>query len=83
LSATQDPPQRLLSPTKRRIWNPYTPNKVGGADLREKAAMTYACLRKAGWTDYAGPGLVDSRGYVIPESDPSIKPEPPAVGRAH
>jgi hypothetical protein len=54
---------RLLSPSSRRIWSPRADDP--------KAEFTEACLRRAGWTDYRGPGRADDRGWIIKSTDPA------------
>lgn len=72
---------RLLSPTKKRIYpNPSTGLNQGDSERStnvvrrasmlnepgEPDLMTVEALKKAGWTDYDGPGKTDKLGFVIP-----------------
>lgn len=59
---------RLLSPTRRRIWTPATDD--------DTTASTFAALTTAGWTAYDGPARVNAHGFVIAGSDPAVTPRP-------
>lgn len=73
----------LLSPSQRRLWDMKAPITYPGenADTRTRNQMdaksTYECLRRAGWTPYGGPAQRDKRGFIVPGSDPRLRPEPP------
>ncbi len=73
------PDSRLLSAMRRRIWSPLRDFMVDGekhTQMKPDAPKTYASLLRAGWTPYFGPGEADSRGWVVPGSDPTITPVP-------
>lgn len=67
-------PVRLLSPTRRRIWQPkldyQTPVLVQAAV--EIAKKTAKQLLEAGWSHYSGPAEVDSHGWVVAGTDPLL-----------
>lgn len=78
------PDPRLLSPMRRRIY----PNAKTGTAIEKAGPlvqalranlqpgqpdmMTWMGLKKLGWTEYAGPGVTDERGYIVPGSDPAV-----------
>lgn len=82
-----DPRMRLLSPTKTRIYpNPSTgvegnqevgpvfAVQRGGLSRGQADAVTMAALLKLGWKQYEGPARTDDRGWVIPGTDPTVRP---------
>lgn len=72
-------PIRLISPAHRRIFQPDLDGE-SAAEIQAKleaAKVTAKALTRAGWRVYRGPARHDHHGWIIPGSDPQLRPLDP------